>query len=322
VNKADIPVLVLGYLRFDGILRQLESCVEAGVKRVYVSIDGAKSESDKVKQDLGIEAIRRYAETSRIRLHLRKRKSNVGLAVAVIEGISWFFSKENFGIILEDDLIVSQSFFDFVLSARELDRNDAQIMLISGNSYRLSSNNQVSATHYPLIWGWATWALEWEDFMQSLKSPVPFRLRLPIRVSLFWLTAALQSRFGYVDSWAMSFAQYSFSRNKLCLLPPVNLVTNMGADSIASHSSGADAFVGFPIQMLPPSVNWKLPNKDQINEQDRHLERYIFSIRFRHNFSLFKLGAKRFSRPKKLRLLDRIHVAALNRDIEFTEWGS
>ena len=321
----DLPVLILGYMRFDGILRNLDACQKAGISRVYLALDGPKDLYSRELQNYQLGRIRNFAEVHGIKLRLRQRHSNAGLAVAVIEGISWFFESEEFGAILEDDLEISSEFFLFVVQALDAFKNNQTIALVSGNNFQLdTSSRQVCATHYPLIWGWATRRALWNDFLSSLRSPLIPKInwKLPHSVNAFWWTAARQSREGLVDSWAMSFSNYIRMRDLICILPPVNLISNTGVDDYAIHSNSSDQFVNFPIGKLDSELIWELPDIGTIATLDRRLEESVFRISRRSllspiKFAVQKVVFKNFSTKKPL--LDRLKTSSDNVDFSLSE---
>jgi hypothetical protein len=321
----DLPVLILGYMRFEGILRNLEACQKAGVSRVYLALDGPKDFDSQEFQNHELNRIQNFADTHAIKLRLRQRHSNAGLAVAVIEGISWFFENEEYGAILEDDLKISTSFFHFVVQALEAFKDDPNIALVSGNNFQLDTpSHQVSAAHYPLIWGWASRRDVWNDFLLSLRSPLISKInwKLPLSVNAFWWTAARQSRDGLVDSWAMSFSNYVRMRGLICVLPPVNLISNTGVDDFAVHSKSSDPFVNFPIAELDSELIWVLPTKATLVVIDQHLEDFVFGISKRSLLSPVKFIVRsvviKCFRPKKS-LLDRLKTSSDNVGFSLSE---
>jgi len=325
INVEGFPVLILGYMRFEGILRNLEACQKVGISRVYLALDGPKDFSSRELQNYELSRIWDFAEVHGIKLRLRQRHSNVGLAVAVIEGISWFFENEEYGAILEDDLEISTDFFYFAVQALDTFKNNQTIALVSGNNFQLDAPpRQVSATHYPLIWGWATRRAVWTDFLLSLGSPLISKInwKLPLAVNAFWWTAAMQSRDGLVDSWAMSFSNYIRMRDLVCVLPPVNLISNTGVDDYAVHSNSSDRFVNFPIAQLDSELIWQLPTKTTITTIDRHLEELVFRISRKSLLSPIKFIVRRlvFKRFRiKESLSDRLKTSSENVDFSLSE---
>lgn len=323
-----LPVLILGYMRIEGILRCLESCDQAGIRKVYIALDGPRDSKSQAHQQEGIDKILEFVESRGIALTLRRRHSNAGLAVAVIEGISWFFEQEQQGVILEDDLVVSTDFFRFSMNALEKLADNQKIALISGNNYLPDSSSRcISALHYPLIWGWATTRQTWCAFIDTINRPLrPMMNRnLKPAVNSFWWTAAKQSRSGLVDSWAMSFSHFIRMRDLICLQPPVNLVSNCGSDQHAVHSNTSDQLVNFPLGRMGSDIDWALPTDDVIAARDLHAEQIIYRISNRNLLSPFKflLGYILFKRvSNKVSLSDRIKASKQNADFSVIKRGA
>ena len=318
----NLPILILGYLRSDEIIQTLSSCSKAGISEVYLAIDGAKSSDGLEAQRLTVIQLQQLAKQLSLNLHIRHRQTNAGVAVGVVEGITWFFENVEFGVILEDDLIFDESFFRFVSDARNKFQNVTEVAMISGNNFSdMGNQNQISACHYPLIWGWATWNFIWVDFLSSLhKSFKPkIDFRRSIAINLFWFTAAIQSRSGLVDSWAMSFVHYFRSSGKIAVLPPQNIVKNNGADNFASHSNRDDEFINFPINRIENIVNWQLPNRRHLFGQDKHLEKYHFRISAKNILSPIKLAFDLLRNHTRVRLDSRLVRSKTDCEILFYE---
>ena len=320
----NLPALILGYLRFDGVARILNSCSDAGISRVYLAVDGGKDPQAISTQDESLQMIYDLADSLSITLNVRRRHSNAGLAVGVIEGITWFFQHEEFGVILEDDLIISPSFFDFIVEARSRFEVHSDVALISGNNYfALEANRAILASHYPLIWGWATWKDVWSEFIASLGVPLSpkFNHQTSLAVNAFWFTAANQSRFGIVDSWAMSFAQHIKMRSCICISPPQNLVSNQGADSVAHHSNEDDIFVNFPIVNFLQEVVWDFSSKKEMSRMDKVFEEQVFSIRPRHILSPIKLALQLINGQPRKKLSLCLNASAASADYSILRRG-
>lgn len=324
MTERSLPVLVLGFMRFDGIKNILASCKEVGISHVYLALDGGKDEEAFKFQERALVDLFSHAEAIKIALTVRRRNTNAGLAVGVIEGISWFFENEEFGVILEDDLRISSNFFTFIENAREVFAHQSEIALVSGNNYFSDElNKQVCATHYPLIWGWATWRDRWDEFLLSLSKPVQLTSkRIPLSVNLFWITAAFQSRFGLVDSWAMSFSQYLRSKEGICVLPPQNLVSNFGVDSFAEHSNKNDPFINYPLRDIPESIDWMLPSQADITRYDSKLESFVYGISQKNILSPLKLLLTLIIKRNRISLKSKLRTARQKAEFTIMKGGS
>ena len=91
---------------------------------------------------------------------------NLGCGASVSQAISWFFSHEEMGIILEDDILVSDDFFEYSSQMLKKYKHDRRIMMVSG--YNFSGSHVVSDKYFftrnPSVSGWATWRRAWDLF--------------------------------------------------------------------------------------------------------------------------------------------------------------
>ena len=51
INNRNLPILILGYNRFEKFTRCITTLQEQGLQKIYVSIDGPKNELDKEVQE-------------------------------------------------------------------------------------------------------------------------------------------------------------------------------------------------------------------------------------------------------------------------------
>ena len=103
----NLPVLILAYNRYDKFFRCLESLYKQGIKKVYVSIDGPLNVYDRKAQ----ENIRNFCKSNSLDLDIKLKilSKNYGCRNGPINGISWFFEENKYGVILEDDVILSKN---------------------------------------------------------------------------------------------------------------------------------------------------------------------------------------------------------------------
>lgn len=280
------PVLIVTYARSLGLIRIIEICVSAGVKKIYVAVDGPSSDLSKNEQ----KAMKNFLSgaENKFDIHLKVwwRTSNLGPAVSVLTAIKWFFKSESEGVILEDDLIPDTSFFAFAKEGLERYRSNEEIWIIAGS--RLidpdSQKNETSWSKYPMTWGWATWSSKWESMQKELlsNSKPPIR-NLFNRRANFWDTGSKRSRLGFIDAWDLPLASAQFRMNKFTLIPPVNLIRNIGFDLQATHTFANIYPLDIQTYSLPNEFNFQNQPENKISLQyDLQLDRKVYSIRFRH----------------------------------------
>ena len=288
MNKSHIPAcLIIGYSRPDGVSRLIDQAAKAGVTRIYLAIDGQKKENIALK--LSFSRIVEFAKTKpNLEVFTWFRENNLGTQLSVISALDWFFSEEESGVILEYDLIPSNSFFTFAANGLNQFASDESVWLISGNQYfdaeiPFESNHW---TTYPLIWGWASWAEKWFSMREEmLKARIHWRADFRKESVGFWSVGFSRARNGSVESWAILLAAQMHALGKFCLLPPENLVTNRGSDEVAIHTKEDKWPLNVPTSEKYISESISKSRRIEIARIiDRKIEDSIYGVKRRHRF--------------------------------------
>jgi hypothetical protein len=290
-----IPALILGYSRPLGIQELLTSLIGSGVDTIYISIDGVKnSERNDSHQEIKkIVASFRIKEPG-VQIALRLGNKNYGAGIAVVSGIDWFFKNENVGMILEDDLRISKSlpsYFDYLITSRNI---LSEFSIITGTNYA-NNNSQFSFSTYPIIWGWATSSSNWKLMRADMISPQRFQARNLFSASKsFWLLGKLRALSGEIDAWDVPLAgEFHFLKRK-CLIPPVNLVKNIGFDNSATHTTEEIWPLNLKLSEIEKQAIDSITKFDDLECVDKFLERRIFKIRFHHGLTYLVALTKAF----------------------------
>jgi hypothetical protein len=286
--KEKFPYLIIGYSRFEGLARLLSTLDPLRISKIYLALDGTDSVQILQRQEQIITLVRSYALENSLGLETWVRAKNLGVAVSIITAVDWLFENEEVGVVLEDDLIVGKDFFDYLPIGLQHILDLPQALLVSGNQFvvPIEPNSVNVWTNYPLIWGWATYREKWvimrQGILEAKSRRKDFRLS---QVANFWLTGSLRVQNGYVDTWDIPLAQFMHANHKLCLLPPVNLISNRGDDIYASHTKNGDFPLNFPVADFSSKSNHLFPidfsNVPSINYT---LEKNLFKIKQKHFF--------------------------------------
>lgn len=287
----NLAVLIIGYSRPTGITNLINSLIINGITRVYLSLDGPRNTRDVENQAIIQNEINKFSENNKIQIRVLKQQLNLGIAVAVIGAIDWFFSQEDCGLILEDDLVIGSEFILFANSCLNKYSNIPDVWMISGSQLisNFSSKSETIWSNYPMIWGWATWAQKWKEMRSYLirDKKTTFFQTLNYRY-LYWKIGAKRVLSGKVDTWDTPLAFEFKVQAKFCILPPLNLVSNIGFDEMASHTTSRVNGVGTPIQKNNKQITLTSnPDINQVHEYNKKLESDIFRIRFKHLFLPF-----------------------------------
>jgi hypothetical protein len=284
--KKTFPVLIISYARPEGLERIINSALLAGITNFYIAIDGPKNFEIAQSQVLMEEFLLKISSDKKLNLKIWKRDKNLGAACSVLTAINWFFASEEAGIILEDDLVPSLDFFGYSSVALDKYRDHEGVWSIAGTRLLDSSSGKSDWSVYPMIWGWATWASKWKTMYPMLTSkPSSNWYQFFSPTANFWLVGARRAQAGLIDAWDIPLAHAQMRAKKYSLIPPTNLVSNIGFDKNATHTTANRFPLNHPIESLPS--NFLLP--DEISPLsaglfDISLMKEVYFLKKRHVF--------------------------------------
>ena len=174
-----VPVLVLAFNRADHVAKAMEAIREYKPDRLYLECDGAREH--KIGEKDAVELTRKtMLEMVDWQCEVKTlfREENLGCANAVYGAITWFFEQEEWGVIIEDDVVVGQDFFRLCEELLPRYKNEDRVMTISAETRSPNADCQFSY-HYSYdfkCWGWATWSRAWKnmDMKMSLWPAVSY----------------------------------------------------------------------------------------------------------------------------------------------------
>lgn len=178
--------------------------------------------------------------------------TNLGCQERMISGLNWVFSLVDEAIILEDDCLPDTTFFPFCQELLEKYRGDSRIAYISGVNLvgkYLRTDDSYFFSEIGGIWGWATWRSEWQRYNRHLDSWPELRNKKMLseifeqpKVVAHWtqIFDAMHENRG-PNTWDYQWLYTCLANNSLIAVPSVNLITNIGFGSDATHTTEADA---------------------------------------------------------------------------------
>jgi hypothetical protein len=281
--------LILTYVRPDGVKGLIESCIQNDVPRIYISVDGPRSDPDRLLQKKIFEIVERFQKRNGVQIFLQNHEQNLGVGAGVISGLDWFFSLEESGHILEDDLIIDSDFFEFSRLALREYRDYSSVKMISGSQLisEAKSEDQANWCNYPMIWGWSSWSSKWLEMKTGLLKEQGFTyFRMNSHITNFWAIGANRVLQGKIDTWDTPLAAEFYRKRWLCIIPPKNLVVNYGNDQVANHTMGNTFGLNLPIDKLTETIDFDTLNTSKnITVYNKLLEKYVFRIKRRHYFA-------------------------------------
>ena len=284
----DTPLLFLVFNRPATTRRVFERIREIRPTRLFIAADGHRIEKEGEKEkceevrNIILKAIDWPCDVKTL-----FRNNNLGCGLAVSEGISWFFDHVEEGIIVEDDILPSRSFFEFAKELLKLYRNDESVWHIGGNSYnpyKMRSPYYFSA--YPHIWGWATWRRVWKNYRYQLEDID--REKFFANINELFLTQS-EKKFwidfyeGYFkvqerSTWDYQWTCCMWYNKGLAILPRENLITNIGFEEDATHTLDTNSWLAHLTANEIEIPKHKEPIK-QNKKADLFTSREVFHIR-------------------------------------------
>lgn len=238
------PVVLFVYNRLWHTQQTISSLLNnslAAQSDLIIFSDGPKTEAE----GNAVQSVRSYLKSimgfNSIRIF--ESEFNKGLANSIIDGVCLVLREYESIIVLEDDMITSPYFLNYMNEGLQLYQNDEDVISIHGYVYpvkeRLPESFFLKGAD---CWGWATWRRGWIQFesdgakllrqleSRGLTKEFDFNNSYPY-------TRMLKRQIeGKNDSWAIRWYASAFLNSKLTLYPGVSLINNIGNDSSGTHS--------------------------------------------------------------------------------------
>ena len=282
------PILLFTYARLHSLKRlvkSLKSNKESYNHELFIFSDAPKNIKDK-KQ---VGKVRDYIKTIKgfKKIIIFNNKKNLGTALNIINGVSKVINKRKKVIILEDDLLLSSHFLDYMNKSLAKYEKLKKVWHISAWNYNFKfKNDQYDAylSNHPSCWGWATWQDRWVHFKKNPKKLISGWKKEKIKkFNLdnnynFW-SQVLRNNKNIINTWAIFWYATIFEKKGLCLTPKNSLVLNMGNDNFAvnTHKNSIDKkhnFVkSFSIKKFPKVIK---ENQIMINTIKSNLKTSFF----------------------------------------------
>lgn len=244
------PIALFTYSRADHTRQAVESLLrnrEAAESDLFIFSDGPKTDDKRES----VEENRHYIHTiTGFRsVTIVEREKNWGLANSLIAGITEVVNKYGRVIVIEDDLILSPYFLQFMNDALEKYKDEDRVGTITAYVPPIKEDlPQTFFLMYFMCWGWATWKRAW-DLLE--KDPKPLLRGLRFKTTKFDVGGGVGNygnlycqKVGLVDSWYVRFYASLFLKGKLSFYPGHALASNNGLDGTGTHSkpSAKDAY--------------------------------------------------------------------------------
>lgn len=246
------PIVLFTYNRLEETkqtLKALQKNLLAKESELFIFSDGPKDEKGIPK----IQEVRDYLKTIEgfKKVTIKESKVNIGLANSIISGVSEIIEEYGSVIVLEDDLITSPNFLNFMNRSLDFYKTHENIYMINGYSLKIDNaeDNEIYFHRRACSWGWATWDNRWErsyfdkpelreiinkapHIMQNFKDHCGGDVKKML----------LDSLSGKNNSWYIRWVFYNFLIGKTSVFPVLSKVRNIGFNENGTHCTGITVY--------------------------------------------------------------------------------
>ena len=245
-SKIDIAVLCVFFIRPDTFEKVFAEVRKARPSKLFLYQDGpreGRGDEEKIAQ------CRKIAEDGidwEWEVYRNYQEKNVGCDPSMYNAITWMFSHVDKGMILEDDIVASQSFFPFCKELLDKYENDNRVFTIAGMNH-LDVYGPEDADYFfsrrSAIWGWATW----KRCIDMFDTEYSFMNNPYVLGQMKYQIEALDEKIGtcqwHKDSGKKYFETIIWNtkstQNMLDIVPTKNLTANIGVGAGGTHGAGS-----------------------------------------------------------------------------------
>jgi hypothetical protein len=238
------PVCLFVYNRPENVIKVIESLTKNPLAQntdLYIFSDGPATSVDHEN----VSAVRKIiSNISGFRsVVITESPVNRGLAASVIDGTSKVLQHSDNVIVLEDDLIVSNNYLDFINGALRAYESRKDVFSISGYSFPIKTHKKIDVyfTRRGCSWGWATWKNRWEEIDWEIKDFNHFKQNSKLQQDFNNMGSDLSNMLKKqmdrkIDSWAIRWNYHQFKNRLFTVYPVHSKVINTGFNGQSTHT--------------------------------------------------------------------------------------
>lgn len=237
------PIVIFAFNRpnhLAELLKSLSRNKEFAQSELFIYVDGPRDNSDIKLVEETREVAKCFSGVKAKNLIIRER--NLGLGNSLKTGVTEVFKNSNKIIVLEDDLVVTNSFLKYMNLGLAKYETEPKVASIHG--YCFGFDQPIKDPFFLRgadCLGWATWKDRWESInwdpqkllnrIKNLGQIQDFNLD---GSHSYYSALKGETKRGF-HSWAIYWHATMFSQGRLTLFPGKSLVEYAGADGSGTH---------------------------------------------------------------------------------------
>lgn len=262
------PVLIFVYNRIDHTHETICALLNnywSSETEVIIFSDGYKGDDDKDEVFL----VRSYIKDVKgfKRLSIVEREFNLGLADSIIQGVTEVLATYGKVIVLEDDIITSKYFLQYMNEALNVYEVADKVKHVSAYLNPIGNLNEIGELFFLTVcscWGWGTWKRAWDEF--SIKDSLTlFKLISGKKdefdfggTGAFW-PQLVKNKDGFLKTWQIKWQANVFLNSGLALHPKRSLTRNIGFDNSGTNCDKNDLYANQTVSNEPIVVDYMPP---------------------------------------------------------------
>lgn len=248
----DVPVALIFFNRPE-VLKEVFECVRKNKpSKLFLIQDGAREGNDKDAKcvaecryivsnvDWNCEVYRDYSEV------------NLGCGRRVSSGITNAFKIVDRLVIVEDDILFSESFLPFCAELLEKYKNDNRINIVCGMNHFGNYEDCPYSYFFSrggAIWGWATWKHVWDEIDFNLEIADDKYLNITLERNMYprnygrylsnkaKMVRNMIKNGKFPSYWSFHSLYHAYAMNRINIVPKYNMTSNIGLTVEAAHTS-------------------------------------------------------------------------------------
>ncbi|WP_434903363.1 glycosyltransferase family 2 protein [Bradyrhizobium sp. HKCCYLS20291] len=224
---------------------------------LFIYCDGARNRNDAA----AVAETRRIAEAASGfgRVEVISREANIGLSRSIIAGVGDICSRFGRAIVLEDDVVPTPYFLNYVNDALDLYADDERVLSIGCHTF--DGGFELPETFFldvPDCWGWGVWQRSWASFNDDGAALLATILQRDARAAFdfdgaYPYTRMLQEQVrGDNQSWAIRWYAHAFLTGRFVLYPGRAVTHNIGFDGSGTHGGSSGGYG--PVQLADSAI--------------------------------------------------------------------
>ena len=208
-------------------------------------------------------------------------KKNLGIERRTVKSLKWIFSKEEKGIIFEDDCLAHPNFFKYCEMMLEKYKNNKKILMINGNNFQDGKKRGKYSyyfSRYFSTYGWAGWRRTMENYDVNMTTWLSWKKsddwkriksKMYIKEGKYWTEIFDKTYKKIIKTWDYQFIFSLWKNDQVVVTPNSNLTSHIGLGVNATNSRAKKS--GVPLKEIKFPL--KHPKKIEVNEK---ADRYSF----------------------------------------------